>query len=62
MKKQHRHIGFFAGLLLARLKTKRPVSPADLKASDLDSNTRKIGIIYTDKIRSVFRSKWLKIH
>ena len=34
--------------------------PEDLKRADFKTSTQHMGIRFTDKIRNVFRFKWLK--
>jgi hypothetical protein len=50
-------LGLLAGLL--SLFSRRP-KPDNLSKHDLGSNTQKIGLSFTEKIRDNFRSRWLK--
>jgi hypothetical protein len=45
---------FFSSLFKSKAKSK------DLKEMEFSSSTQKMGISFTDKIRNVFRHKWIK--
>jgi hypothetical protein len=52
---------FFLGILvfirgLFKLKT----TPDDLKKMEFSSSSQLLGISFTDKVRNVFRHKWIK--
>lgn len=52
-------LGFLAGLFVG---TKKPVAVSKSRKNDLfRTSTQKIGIRFSDRIRSVFRSRWIKI-
>jgi len=58
-------INSFLGLLAAGLLSlfgKAPAKPApdDLKRADFPTSTQRLGIRFSEKIRDVFRFKWLK--
>ena len=60
-------INKLAGLWAAALlhffsKKKRPITEQDLKKTEFKTNSRAIGVNFNDKIRRVFRPKWLKKH
>jgi hypothetical protein len=55
----------FLGLLVAGLLSlfgKSPAKPGidDLKRADFKTSTQHMGIRFSEKIRNVFRFKWLK--
>jgi len=59
--KSHR-LGLGAGLLLGLFgKKKRPHSPAELYQKDFHPNTQKMGLRLTDRMRKVFRLRWLQL-
>jgi hypothetical protein len=58
-------INSFFGLLAAGLLSlfgKSPAKPApdDLKRADFPTSAQRLGIRFSEKIRDVFRFKWLK--
>ena len=58
-------INSFLGLLAAGLLSvfgKSPAKPAveDLKRADFNTSTQRLGIRFSEKIRNVFRFRWLK--
>jgi hypothetical protein len=60
-RKTNTVLGFLAGLLATVLGTKaaKP-SMEDLKRAEFTTSTQRLGIRFTDRIRDVFRFKWLK--
>jgi len=54
-------LGFLAAGALS-LFGKSPAKPdaEDLKRMEFKTSTQRLGIRFTDKIRNVFRFKWLK--
>ena len=59
-------INSFFGLLAAGLLSifgKSPAKPAvdDLKQADFQTSTQRLGIRFSERIREVFRFKWLKV-
>ncbi|MGD8501821.1 MAG: hypothetical protein PVJ86_14310 [Phycisphaerales bacterium] len=59
-------INSFLGLLAAGLLSifgKSPPKPAvdDLKRADFGTSTQRLGIRFSEKIRDVFRFRWLKV-
>jgi hypothetical protein len=59
-------INSFLGLLAAGLLSlfgKSPSKPAaeDLKRADFKTSTQHLGVRFTEKIRDVFRFRWLKL-
>jgi len=55
-------LGFIAGWLLS-LFGKSPRKPVaeDLKRADFKTNTQHLGIRFSEKIRDIFRFRWLKV-
>jgi len=39
---------------------KRKIDRTDLKATDFSTNTAKMGVRFNDRVRNVFRHKWLR--
>jgi hypothetical protein len=62
-RKTNTVLGFLAGLIAAVFvtKTAKP-STYDLKRAEFTTSTQKLGIRFTERIRDVFRFKWLKPH
>jgi hypothetical protein len=60
-KKTNTVLGFLAGLMAAVFGTKiaKP-SLEDLKRAEFTTSTQRLGMRFTDRIRDVFRFKWLK--
>ena len=60
-RKTNTVLGFLAGLLATVFGTKstKP-SVEDLKRAEFTTSTQRLGIRFTDRIRDVFRFKWLK--
>ncbi|MGA2071037.1 MAG: hypothetical protein ABSG97_06775 [Sedimentisphaerales bacterium] len=60
-RKTNTVLGFLAGLLAAVFgtKTAKP-STEDLKRAEFTTSTQRLGVRFTDRIRDVFRFKWLK--
>lgn len=58
-RKSHR-LGFGAGLLLSVFgKKTRSHSAAELYKKDFHPNTQKMGLRFTERLRKVWRPKWL---
>lgn len=54
-------LAFVAGLLLSIFgKSPAKPTPADLKQADFKTSTQQMGIRFTEKIRGVFRFRWLR--
>jgi hypothetical protein len=60
-RKTNTVLGFLAGILATVFgtKTAKP-SIEDLKRAEFGTSTQKIGVRFTERIRDVFRFKWLK--
>jgi hypothetical protein len=60
-RKTNTVLGFLAGILATVFgtKTAKP-SMEDLKRAEFGTSTQKIGVRFTERIRDVFRFKWLK--
>jgi hypothetical protein len=52
--------GFIAGVLTSAFGKKRGVAAEDFKHTEFSTNTQRLGVRFTDRIRDVFRFKWLK--
>jgi len=54
-------LGFLAGGLLS-IFGKSPPKPttADLQHADFKASTQRLGIRFTERIRNVFRFRWLR--
>ncbi|MHC4157963.1 MAG: hypothetical protein ACYSSO_02685 [Planctomycetota bacterium] len=54
-------LGFFAGGLLS-IFGKSPAKPTadDLKQTEFKTSTQRLGVRFTERIREVFRFRWLK--
>ncbi len=54
-------LALFAGLLLS-IFGKSPPGPttADLQRAEFKTSTQRLGIRFTEKIRDVFRLRWLR--
>jgi len=54
-------LGFFAGALLS-IFGKSPPKPTagDLKQTEFKTSTQRLGVRFTEKIRDVFRFRWLR--
>jgi hypothetical protein len=54
-------LGFLAATLLS-IFGKSPAKPMadDLKRADFKSSTQNLGVRFSDKIRNVFRFRWIK--
>ncbi len=62
-KKKHRYLGWGAGWLLKLFgKNPRLHSPAELYRKDFHPNTQKMGLRFSERIRNIFRHRWLKHH
>ncbi|MHC4654975.1 MAG: hypothetical protein ACYS91_08140 [Planctomycetota bacterium] len=59
--KFHSLLALFASLLLS-IFGKSPPGPtaADLKQAEFKTSTQRLGIRFTERIRDVFRFKWLR--
>ncbi|MHC4236909.1 MAG: hypothetical protein ACYSSM_01385 [Planctomycetota bacterium] len=57
-----RRLGFGAGLLMRVFSRKpRSHSAAELYKQDFHPNTQKMGLRFTERLRKVFRSQWLRL-
>jgi len=59
--KKRASLAFLAGLL-SRLFVKSSTKPTvnDLKKTDFKTSTQDMGIRFTEKIRDVFRFRWIR--
>jgi len=55
-------LGFIAGGLLSLFGKSLPkIGTEDLKRADFKTSTQHLGVRFSEKIRNVFRFRWLKI-
>lgn len=55
-------LGFVAAAILALFgKSPAPPTADDLKRADFGTSTQRLGIRFTEKVRDVFRLKWLHV-
>ena len=60
--KKKKRLGLGAGLLLSVFGRKpRSHSAAELYKQDFHPNTQKMGLRFTERLRKVFRSQWLRL-
>ena len=53
-------LGLMAGVASALFGKSIKANTDDIKQADLGTSTQRMGVRFTDKIRNVFRSRWLK--
>jgi hypothetical protein len=54
-------LGSIAGRLLSIFSKRRPDPTAeDFERADFKTSTQRLGLRFTDRIRNVFRFKWIK--
>ena len=60
-RKTNTVLGFIAGML-ATVFGAKPAKPTaeDLKKMEFGASTQRLGVRFTERIRDVFRFKWLK--
>jgi hypothetical protein len=59
--KQHR-LGWGAGLIVGLFGRKpRSLSDTELYKNDFHPNTRNMGLRFSDRLRKVFRLRWLRL-
>ena len=59
---KQRKLGFGAGLLLSVFGRKpKSDSVAELYEKDFHPNTQKMGLRFTERMRKVFRLRWLRL-
>ncbi len=52
-------VSFVAGLLSLFGKSKVKPSAEDFKRAEFKTSTQRLGVSFTEKIRDIFRFKWL---
>jgi hypothetical protein len=52
--------GFIAGVLTSVFGKRRRVAAEDFKRMEFSTNTQRLGVRFTERIRDVFRFKWVK--
>jgi hypothetical protein len=55
-----RQSGFLAGVVLNIFGRKRKITPADLHRADFPTSTQRMGLRFTERLRDVFRGRWLR--
>jgi hypothetical protein len=59
---KQKRLGCGAGLLLSVLGRKlKPHSAPELYKKDFNPNTQKMGLRFSERMRKVFRLRWLRI-
>ena len=60
-RKTNNVLGLIAGVLAAAFgaKTGKP-NTEDLKRTEFSASTQRLGVRFTERIRDVFRFKWVK--
>jgi hypothetical protein len=53
-------LGLMAGVASALFGKSIKANTDDIKQADLGTSTQRMGVRFTDKIRNVFRNRWLK--
>jgi hypothetical protein len=53
-------IGYVAGLLASAFGKRPKITAEDFKRMEFSTNTQRLGVRFTDRIRDVFRFKWIK--
>jgi len=60
MAKKNKFFGFLTGALLYFLGKNPEFSEKNLKSADFPSSTQRMGIGFNERVRGIFRFKWLK--
>jgi hypothetical protein len=53
-------LGWIAGLFLIFSKSKKKITTDELQKADYKISTQSLGISFTERIRDVFRFRWLR--
>jgi len=53
-------LGSIAGVILNLFTRSKKLSASDLKKANFPHSTQKTGIRFNEKVRDIFRPKWLK--
>ena len=59
-KKRDLITGFFIGSLLGLVGKGAKTGSTELKRQEFKISTRRLGVTFTDRLRNVFRKRWLK--
>ena len=59
-KKRNLITGFFVGSILGLLGKHPKTSSIEFKKQEFKNSTRRLGVTFTDRLRNVFRKRWLK--
>ncbi len=58
---KHRFLSSVAAHIISIFHKSPPkVTTADLRRTDFETSTQRIGVIFTERIRNVFRFRWIK--
>jgi len=61
--KTNSFFGFLGGWILSAIGSSHTTPTVDdLRRTEFKTSTQRLGIRFTEKIRNVFRRKWLKKH
>jgi hypothetical protein len=61
MKKNNNLLAFFWGLISSAFLLFKPKKTSDdMKKMEFSASAQKIGVRFTDKIRNIFRHRWVK--
>ncbi len=54
-------LGFLAGLILSMFgRSGDKINTSDLKQTEFQTSTQRLGIRFTEQVRRVFRFRWLR--
>jgi hypothetical protein len=60
-KNRNSLIAFFLGLMSSTYLLFKPKKTSDgMKGMEFSSSTQKMGVRFTDRIRDIFRRRWIK--
>jgi len=59
-KKVSSMLGLIASVASALFGKSLKAGAGDIKRADFGTSTQRMGVCFTDKIRNVFRNRWLK--
>lgn len=59
-KNRNSILGFFVGSLLGLVGKPGKTSAEELKKLEFKNSTQRLGVSFSDRIRNIFRNRWLK--
>ncbi len=59
-KKVSSILGFIVGIASTLFGKSPKMSTDDIKRADFKTSSQRIGVRFTDRIRNIFRNRWLK--